>query len=269
MEIPLADLVVSNKNVRKTLSDQEEETTLENLANDIRANGLINPLSVRLGEDGKYEIYAGQRRYLALRQLKREKAVCKVEELDDNKAELISLSENLQRNKMTQADKCEIFYKLYLMNNQNVNEVAKKVSYANYTIKDYITVKENLAQELFKNLDEKGDEKLSMEIAVYLCKHIQKDFQVEVFNAIKHLGTTHLKKQAISDYSDKPDDEDPAADEDSTGEDGKEKNEEGESDDKKQKKKIPMEPWVWDEDENPVLIPKELQYHVLQMIRNN
>jgi len=266
-EIPLSDLVISNKNVRKSLDNSNEETNLETLAHDIKHNGLINPLSVRKIDNGKYEIYAGQRRFMALKRIKSESALCSISSVDDNKAELISLSENLQRNKMSQLDKCEAFYKLYLMYNQDVNQVAKRVSYANYTIKDYITVKENLTSELFKNLDEKGDEKLSMELAVYLCKHISKEKQHEVWESIKTLGTIHLKKQAIAELSEEKDkDELP----------GEEGNEEDAGDDKEEelgtkekKPKIPNKPWVWDEDQNPLVIPENLHFHVLQLVRQN
>jgi ParB-like chromosome segregation protein Spo0J len=47
-EIPLAKLYVSELNVRKTLTSDEDETGINDLANDIRSNGLINPNTVRL-----------------------------------------------------------------------------------------------------------------------------------------------------------------------------------------------------------------------------
>ena len=58
-EIPLSDLVISNKNVRRSVDNTNEETNLETLAHDIKHNGLINPLSVRKADSGKYEVYAG------------------------------------------------------------------------------------------------------------------------------------------------------------------------------------------------------------------
>lgn len=268
-EIPMNYLVISNKNVRKTINNDKEETNIETLANDIKINGLINPLSVRKCANQKYEVIAGQRRYLALSLLNVKKALCNIIEVDDEKAELISLSENLQRNKMSQNDKCEIFYKLYLLHQQNVNEVAKKINYSNYTVKDYVVVKENLAENLFKNLDEKGDNKLSMEIAVYLCKHISKESQEEVFNSIKSLGTTILKKQAIQELSNVEQKEEEQEDTgDKEVEDEKVQNQEEEEAEKKPKKKIPNEPWTYDDNNEPVLIPKDLQYHVFQMIKN-
>ena len=68
--IEITKLYVSNINVRKTLTCEEDETGISDLANDINTNGLINPITVRLNND-KYEIIAGQRRYLAMKQLNR------------------------------------------------------------------------------------------------------------------------------------------------------------------------------------------------------
>ena len=57
--IEIFKLYVSNINVRKTLTSEEDETGISDLANDININGLINPITVRLNND-KYEIISGQ-----------------------------------------------------------------------------------------------------------------------------------------------------------------------------------------------------------------
>jgi ParB-like chromosome segregation protein Spo0J len=67
--IPLAKLTVSAKNVRQDLVDHDD-TSVEDLAADIAAHGLMHPLTVRAHGVG-YEIIAGQRRYLALKHLRR------------------------------------------------------------------------------------------------------------------------------------------------------------------------------------------------------
>ena len=53
-EIDTNILYVSNCNVRKTLEGDEDDTNISDLANDIRTNGLINPITVRKIDD-KYE----------------------------------------------------------------------------------------------------------------------------------------------------------------------------------------------------------------------
>ena len=62
--IDINKLNISNQNVRKNLREIEEETNIDSLANDIKQYGLINPISVKK-INNKFEIYAGQRRFLA------------------------------------------------------------------------------------------------------------------------------------------------------------------------------------------------------------
>jgi ParB family chromosome partitioning protein len=89
-ELSINILVVSELNVRKTLTSDEDETGISDLANDIRNNGLINPITVRkLGD--KYEIIAGQRRYLACKLLNRKTIPCSIVDVSTQKGEELSL----------------------------------------------------------------------------------------------------------------------------------------------------------------------------------
>jgi ParB family chromosome partitioning protein len=111
-EIDINSLYVSELNVRKVLTSDEDETGISDLANDIRSNGLINPITVRRNSD-KYEIIAGQRRYLACQMLKRLTIPCSIVDVSTQKAEELSLVENIQRNPMTNSDKIKTYTKLY------------------------------------------------------------------------------------------------------------------------------------------------------------
>ena len=64
-EIKMADIRLSELNIRKDLKAGTEDTGLEDLAESIKEKGLLNPLIVRKLRDGTYEIVAGQRRFLA------------------------------------------------------------------------------------------------------------------------------------------------------------------------------------------------------------
>jgi ParB family chromosome partitioning protein len=67
--ISIDDLFVSEINVQKLLSSEDDETDISDLADNIKEFELINPLTVQKSENLKYEIIAGQRRYLALKAL--------------------------------------------------------------------------------------------------------------------------------------------------------------------------------------------------------
>ena len=177
-EIPIKLLYVSNKNVRKNIDNDDEETNLENLAQDINNNGLINPLSVRKIKD-KYEIYAGQRRFKAIEKLGWKKIPCIISHCkDDVKIERISLSENIQRNKLTTREQCESFYKFYKLNNNDINKLSKITALSKNTLKHYIEIKENLNPDLLSKLDVKDDTRLTIGTAISLSRIDKKNQKI-------------------------------------------------------------------------------------------
>jgi ParB family chromosome partitioning protein len=110
--IPLNKLVLWSGNVRKTAGS---DTGLAELAASIAAHGLINPLTVRPGKGGKFEVGAGGRRFTALHLLLKQQQIpadcpirCEVRGKDDNFLE-ISLAENAVRVDMHPADEFEAF----------------------------------------------------------------------------------------------------------------------------------------------------------------
>jgi ParB family chromosome partitioning protein len=110
--IPLNKLVLWSGNVRKTAGS---DTGLAELAANIAALGLINPLTVRPGKGGKFEVGAGGRRFAALQLLFKQKRIpadyavrCEVRGKADNFLE-ISLAENAVREDMHPADEFEAF----------------------------------------------------------------------------------------------------------------------------------------------------------------
>ena len=109
-DIEISKLYVSHMNVRKTLRGIKDETSISDLANDIVMNGLINPITVLYNNtNNKYEIIAGQRRFLAMKKLNKDAITCNILHVDPHKAEQISLVENIQRNPMTTCDKVKAF----------------------------------------------------------------------------------------------------------------------------------------------------------------
>ena len=63
-DIPIDEITVSEFNTRKDLSAGIEDSSIDDLAASIREKGLLNPIIVRTGFSGKYELIAGQRRLL-------------------------------------------------------------------------------------------------------------------------------------------------------------------------------------------------------------
>ena len=106
--IPIEKLT-STVNVRN-----EKDDEIQNLVDSIRTNGLISPISVRETENGKYEIVAGHRRYLALKRLNEPFVECNILENIDSLTDVyrVQLAENIQRKDMSPLEYVEMFEKL-------------------------------------------------------------------------------------------------------------------------------------------------------------
>ena len=73
-----------------------DEDKLKELADSIRANGVIQPLIVREGKTG-YELVAGERRWRASRIAGLRKIPCIVRDFDDRQNAIVAIIENMQR----------------------------------------------------------------------------------------------------------------------------------------------------------------------------
>ena len=74
-----------------------DETSLAELADSIRARGVIQPIVVRPVDDGAYEILAGERRWRAARLAGQDRVPAVVRAVPDDAALGIGLIENIQR----------------------------------------------------------------------------------------------------------------------------------------------------------------------------
>ena len=74
-----------------------EPEALESLAESIRQNGLLQPVTVRRTQDGSYELVAGERRLRACRMAGVKLIPCIVSGCDARQSAILALLENLQR----------------------------------------------------------------------------------------------------------------------------------------------------------------------------
>ena len=91
--LPLQKIEPNPLQPRK-LFDEEE---LQTLADSISQHGIIQPLTVRKGENGFYQIIAGERRWRAARLAGLRTVPVTVIEADDKTVLELALIENLQR----------------------------------------------------------------------------------------------------------------------------------------------------------------------------
>ncbi|MFK7968074.1 MAG: ParB/RepB/Spo0J family partition protein [Rickettsiaceae bacterium] len=89
--------------------DQEK---LQELANSIITNGLLQPIIVNFVNNGKYQIIAGERRYRACKMVGLKEIPVIIRNLSDQEILEIALIENIQREELTAIEEAESYAKL-------------------------------------------------------------------------------------------------------------------------------------------------------------
>ena len=74
-----------------------DEEALQELASSIKAIGIVQPITVREVEDGKYEIVAGERRFRASKMAGLETIPAYIRKVEEESVLELALIENIQR----------------------------------------------------------------------------------------------------------------------------------------------------------------------------
>ena len=91
-----------------------DEVKLEELSNSIKKNGIIQPIAVRPDKNNseRYEIVAGERRWLAAQKAGLHEVPIVILDLDDNEALEISIVENIQRDDLNVIEEAKGYKRL-------------------------------------------------------------------------------------------------------------------------------------------------------------
>lgn len=101
--LPIDEIEPNRGQPRKTF----DETALAELADSIRAHGVLQPLLVRPSADGSYRLVAGERRYRAARMAGLTEVPVTVREMTDEEESVFALIENLQREDLNAIEEAE------------------------------------------------------------------------------------------------------------------------------------------------------------------
>ncbi len=102
---------------------------LQELADSIKAQGIIQPIVVRLMAYEKYEIVAGERRWRAAQMAGLTEVPVVIKEIDDRAAMAIALIENIQREDLNPLEEAEALKRLldeFEMTHQHIAEAIGK-----------------------------------------------------------------------------------------------------------------------------------------------
>ena len=114
-EIPLLDIDPFPDHPFKVQDDED----MMNLAESIKANGVLTPATVRKKEDGRYELLSGHRRMRACQIAGLDTLRCEVVDMSRDEATIFMVESNFQRTKILPSEKA-FAYKMRLdaMNRQ-------------------------------------------------------------------------------------------------------------------------------------------------------
>lgn len=104
-----------------------DEEALEQLAESIRANGVIQPILVRKLPNGFYQIIAGERRWRASKLAGLAEVPVVVIEADEKKVSEIALIENIQREDLNAIEEAAAYRSLMLDHGLTQEELSKRV----------------------------------------------------------------------------------------------------------------------------------------------
>ena len=118
------DLIKPNPQQPRVRFDYNE---LEGLACSIRANGLLQPINVRVLENGEFELISGERRLRAARMIGMTKIPCITMNVSDQQSALFAIIENVQRENLDFFEEAVAIERLMTEYGLSQEEIAEKL----------------------------------------------------------------------------------------------------------------------------------------------
>ena len=207
-DIPISEIDEFPDHPFKVLMDED----MEQLVDSIKRNGVMTPATVRLKEDGRYELISGHRRKKACELAGLDTLKCEVKEFSRDEAIIVMVESNLQRTTILPSEKA-FAYKMRLeaMNRQgkrtdltcspmgnklqgkkSSDELAEKVGESKNQIFRYIRLTE-LVPEILQMVDER---QIAFRPAVEIS-YLSEEQQYTLLEAMEYNDATPSLAQAI------------------------------------------------------------------------
>ena len=111
-----------------------KQRELEELADSIRENGIIEPIIIEPGENGRFNIVAGERRTRASIMAGLTKVPVQIRKYDDIQRLQIALIENIQRADLNPIDEAQAYYNLKQLADITDDELSKRIGKGRSTV---------------------------------------------------------------------------------------------------------------------------------------
>ena len=115
-----------------------DETALDELAQSIRTNGIIQPLVVRKMGNGAYQLIAGERRLRAAKRAGLKQVPIVIRRSTDREALEIALIENIQRQNLNCIDEALAYFQLIQDFSLTQEEAAQRVGKDRTTVSNFL-----------------------------------------------------------------------------------------------------------------------------------
>lgn len=119
----MSDLIDDPENAMRSELDRDQ---LFELADNIKQNDLINPITVR-PKNNRFEVVAGHRRFAACKIAGKIRIPCVVRELTDNESFAVMAAENIERQDVDPVDEAIFIQRYITQTGQEIEEVAKSL----------------------------------------------------------------------------------------------------------------------------------------------
>ena len=207
-DIPISEIDEFPDHPFKVLMDED----MEQLVDSIKRNGVMTPATVRLKEDGRYELISGHRRKKACELAGLDTLKCEVKEFSRDEAIIVMVESNLQRTTILPSEKAFAYkMRLEVMNRQgkrtdltcspmgnklqgkkSSDELAEKVGESKNQIFRYIRLTE-LVPEILQMVDER---QIAFRPAVEIS-YLSEEQQYTLLEAMEYNDATPSLAQAI------------------------------------------------------------------------
>ena len=151
-KLPLSEIVPNRYQPRKNF----DEENLEDLTNSIKERGVIQPIIVRKSntDNSKYEIIAGERRWLAARKAGLHNIPVVISDADDLKSLEFAIVENVQRHDLNPLEEAQGYKRLIDEFSYDQEKVSKFIGKSRSYITNTLRLL-NLPDEVLKLVEEK------------------------------------------------------------------------------------------------------------------
>ena len=203
-KLSISDLIKHKYQPRKTF----DQASLDELTNSIKERGIIQPIIVRVSKDQKfkYEIIAGERRWLAAQNAGLHEVPVVITEADDLKSLEFALVENVQRHDLNAVEEAQGYQRLIDDFSYDHDKVAKFIGKSRSHVSNclrLLSLPKDVLELITLNKLSPGHAKIlvGLENASFIAKKIiQKKLSVrQSENLVRIFKTNKISKKNLKD----------------------------------------------------------------------